>query len=317
MTNLNGPPPEREADERDESVSADEQVTATPAQEPTPGWRVEKRLLRSRSDRMLTGLAAGAADYMGIDAVWVRAGLVVLAVMTGGIAIIGYFVLAIFVPEESGTPGEQPRGVAETLGRTTGMFLGLVLVVAGLLWLLASLDLQVDIDLDIDWVLILAGALVAVGALLVLSGGGFMRGPLIALGVLLVLFLGPLDNFGIPDNGGAFGDRVERVGNVAALDDNYAHAFGSLTLDLRNLELPNGTTAVSVNSAFGEARVLVPQGAAVRVEASGAFGSVDALGEESSGLGFQQQVSTAGYDDAPRRLLIDVNSAFGSVEVRR
>jgi phage shock protein PspC (stress-responsive transcriptional regulator) len=268
---------------------------------------------------MITGLAAGTAEYIGIDPVWVRAVLVVLAVMTGGLVIIGYFVLSIFIPEDRGIPGQAPPGGAEVLSRTAGMFLGLALVVFGLLWLLATLDLNIDlnIDLDIDWVLVLAGALVAVGGLLVLSGGSFMRGPLIAFGVLLVLFLGPLDNFGFPDNGGAFGDRTERVGSIGALDDNYAHAFGSLTIDLRSLELPNGTTAVTVNSAFGEARVLVPQDAAVRVEANGAFGSVEALGEESNGLGFQQQVSTAGYDNAPRRLLIDVNSAFGSVEVRR
>jgi hypothetical protein len=244
---------------------------------------------------------------------------VVLAVMTGGIAIIGYFVLSIFIPEESSVPGQEPRGGAEALSRTAAMFLGLLLLVVGLLWLLATLDLNIDlnIDLDIDWVLVLGGALVAVGAALVLSGGAFMRGPLIAVGVLLILLLGPLNSVGFPNNGGGFGDRTQRVTTVAALDDNYAHAFGSLTLDLRNLELPAGTTSVTVNSAFGEARVLVPPSAAVRVQASGAFGSVDALGEESSGLGFQQQISTAGYDAAQRQLFIKVNSAFGSVEVRR
>ena len=198
------------------------------------------------------------------------------------------------------------------------MFFGLLLIVFGLLWLLATLDIEFDLAVDIDWVLVLASALIAVGALLVLSGGRLLRSPLIALGVLLGLLLTPIASIGgIPENGGAFGDRVARVSSVAALDDDYSHAFGSLTLDLRNLSLPEGTTTVHVNSAFGEARVLVPLGAAVHVRGNGAFGSIEALGEESGGIGYQHEATTDGYDNAPRKLLIDVNSAFGSVKVRQ
>jgi phage shock protein PspC (stress-responsive transcriptional regulator) len=265
---------------------------------------------------MVTGLAAGIGNYLAIDPVWVRVMFVILAVMSGGLAIIAYFIGAIVVPEEAGLAGEQPRGGVEALSRGAGILFGVLLIGAGLAWLLAALDVEFNINLDIDWVLTLATALVGIGAVLVLSGGRLMRGPLIFFGVACLLLLGPVNSVGIPENGSAFASRVERVQSIATLEDDYSQAFGSLTLDLRTLELPEGTTSLTVNTAFGDAQVFVPAGAAVRVVSSGTFGSIEALGEESNGIGFQNEAETDGYDSARRRLLIDVNSAFGSVEVR-
>ncbi|MEO8355571.1 MAG: PspC domain-containing protein [Chloroflexota bacterium] len=60
-----------------------------------------KQLTRSTSNRMLAGVCAGLADYLGIDPTIVRL-LTVLAFFTGfgGIAIV-YLVMAIVVPEQT------------------------------------------------------------------------------------------------------------------------------------------------------------------------------------------------------------------------
>ncbi len=56
----------------------------------------EKRLCRSRSNRMIAGVCGGVADYLGIDTTLVR----VLTVLIPGINLLTYFVLALIIPEE-------------------------------------------------------------------------------------------------------------------------------------------------------------------------------------------------------------------------
>ena len=58
------------------------------------------RLFRSRDDRMIAGVAGGLAELWDADPSLVRLGWALLAIFTGGIAIIVYIVLAIVVPEE-------------------------------------------------------------------------------------------------------------------------------------------------------------------------------------------------------------------------
>ncbi len=59
-----------------------------------------KKLYRSRTDRMLTGLCGGLAQYFGIDATLVRIGFVILEFATVGLLIFGYLIVAIIVPKE-------------------------------------------------------------------------------------------------------------------------------------------------------------------------------------------------------------------------
>jgi len=62
---------------------------------PTP----HRQLTRSRSDRMLAGVAGGIADTYGFDPALVRLGFVVLALATFGTGVIAYVVAWLVVPE--------------------------------------------------------------------------------------------------------------------------------------------------------------------------------------------------------------------------
>jgi phage shock protein PspC (stress-responsive transcriptional regulator) len=66
---------------------------------------VADRLYRSPDDRMLTGVAGGVAEALDADPSIVRIVWVLLAFLTGGIAVVVYIVMAIVVPE-------RPPGVA-------------------------------------------------------------------------------------------------------------------------------------------------------------------------------------------------------------
>lgn len=58
-----------------------------------------KRLLRSRTDRKLTGVCGGLADYFDVDANLIRVGVVLATLCTGGAIAAGYVVAAILIPE--------------------------------------------------------------------------------------------------------------------------------------------------------------------------------------------------------------------------
>lgn len=63
-----------------------------------------KRLYRSRTDRMVSGVCGGLAQYFSIDVTLVRLVFLLLLVFGGGGFLI-YIVLAIIVPEEGTTAG--------------------------------------------------------------------------------------------------------------------------------------------------------------------------------------------------------------------
>jgi len=58
-----------------------------------------RKLYRSRSDRMVGGVAGGLAEYLNIDATVVRL-LFVFFALAGGPGLLVYLVMLIVVPEE-------------------------------------------------------------------------------------------------------------------------------------------------------------------------------------------------------------------------
>jgi phage shock protein C len=60
----------------------------------------DKRLYRSRDNKMLTGLSGGIAKYFGVDPTIVRIAFVIGEFATVGLLIIGYFIIALIVPAE-------------------------------------------------------------------------------------------------------------------------------------------------------------------------------------------------------------------------
>lgn len=59
---------------------------------------MEKRLYRSRSQRMLAGVCGGIAEYFKIDPTLVRLGWVIFCFAAGS-GIIAYIIAAIIIPE--------------------------------------------------------------------------------------------------------------------------------------------------------------------------------------------------------------------------
>ena len=68
----------------------------------TPPQQRQHTLTRLRDDRMLAGVASGIAGYVGVDALLIRIGFAVLAIM-GGVGIPLYIVCWLLIPDQGAT----------------------------------------------------------------------------------------------------------------------------------------------------------------------------------------------------------------------
>lgn len=59
----------------------------------------DKRLYRSRTNKMLAGVCGGIGEYFNIDPTLIRIGWVIFS--TVGAGILAYIVAAIIIPEEN------------------------------------------------------------------------------------------------------------------------------------------------------------------------------------------------------------------------
>jgi phage shock protein C len=67
-----------------------------------------KVLVRKRDGRMVAGVCAGLADYLGSDVTLIRVIVAALAVFTGGAGILAYLVAWAIIPEEDRrTPADE------------------------------------------------------------------------------------------------------------------------------------------------------------------------------------------------------------------
>jgi phage shock protein C len=105
---------------------------------------MNERLYRSRSDRMIAGVAGGLAQSMRLDPSIVRLIWAIRVPATGGLALIVYIVMAIVVPEEpAGAEHAPPRPVT---GTSFAVPVGAALVVLGAYLLLRQYIPQLDFD---------------------------------------------------------------------------------------------------------------------------------------------------------------------------
>ncbi|MCL2099350.1 MAG: PspC domain-containing protein [Oscillospiraceae bacterium] len=62
---------------------------------------MKKRLYKSGSNKIISGVCGGVAEYFDIDPSLVRVGLVILCALTAGFPmVIGYLICACIIPHE-------------------------------------------------------------------------------------------------------------------------------------------------------------------------------------------------------------------------
>ena len=147
-------------------------------------------------------------------------------------------------------PPPTPTPPRRSLGTVT---VGLVVVAIGTIDLLATLGVEVPLGVVGPIVLVVLGLGVVVSALRGESAGGAL-GLAIALGVVLTLGSLVGSVLDVPLRG-AIGERHHRPTTAAEVEPAYRVLMGTLTLDLREVDLPAGTTEVDLTTVLGEVRV--------------------------------------------------------------
>jgi phage shock protein PspC (stress-responsive transcriptional regulator) len=179
-----------------------------------------------------------------------------------------------------------------------------------------------------------AGAAVGVGLLAALGGGvviailaivagfaligtAFVGGArwMIVPALALVLPLGVVSAAGIKLDGGV-GDRDYRPAAMSQVRDHYDLGIGSLVVDLRDVDLPQGRTNVNVDVGLGEAVLYVPSNACVTSDVEVGVGASDVLDRDNDGADVhyvEQATAPAGRPEVH----VDADVGVGVIEVVR
>jgi hypothetical protein len=189
-------------------------------------------------------------------------------------------------PEPPPPPGPDPEPAPAVptdrhAPAAATVLVGALLVLVGIGWLLDAAGVAVP------WRAILPASLIAVGLACVAGAFRGRQHALMVVGVALAVVLSlaaAVDwDLDVPLTGGV-GDRTEQPRSPAELTE-YELAAGDLLVDLRQLQVPPGTTAVEARVGVGELVVRVPAGVSVEVMARSGLGEVQVLGQEKGGLG--------------------------------
>ncbi|KAA5833524.1 PspC domain-containing protein [Saccharopolyspora hirsuta] len=165
--------------------------------------------------------------------------------------------------------------------------------------------------------LAIALGVLGVGMLL----GSFLRGgrglivaavPLAAVAMLASAL--PASTFG-----GSVGDQQIRPAALSGLAPDYQLSAGTVTLDLRDMQIADGESASSATSVgVGDIVVRLPRDVDATVRCKAELGDVQCLNQTSSG-GTADQTTTDLGPDGPGggQLTLDLRVGVGSVEVTR
>ena len=297
-----------------------------PAAHPAPGWAPppppppappRPQLRRSRTDKVLGGVAGGLADYTGIDALLWRGGAIALT-FAGGSGIIIYVLLWLLMPP---APAPLPGEVAaEQPSRprspVPGVTAAALLIVIGVGVLLSQFT-----DLDLGARGVLGSAVLVIGVGLVVGAvtgvGRAAKGVLIGLGVLLTAALAVVSTVDLPD--GDVGDRTYRPTTAAAVQSDYDHAAGDLVIDLSDVDVSDLDRPIvtRIDHGIGDVEVFVPRSADVQITVDNGVGETDLFDDRSDGGYFPGTGSADWTGDDEPEFEVTITSGLGDVEVSR
>ena len=274
-----------------------------PPAEPQPEPDRPRRLVRSRSDRMLGGVAGGLGDYFKVDPVIFRIGFGV-TLFFGGLGALLYLALLIFVPSE-----RSDGAVAASAPRTFGRVLLLIVATIAALIGLGIMSLGAAWAAATGHGVLVAITVIVIGVALVVAAFNGGARWLILPALALAVPLGTVAAADIEFEGG-IGETTRTPQTVRAIPANgYEFGIGDQRIDLRDLDWSaERVVKVEADQGVGRMLILVPEDVCVDGDLESRYGVVEIAGDESS------ESLASGYSATPR-LDLDAHIDAGKIEV--
>lgn len=199
-------------------------------------------------------------------------------------------------------PGSPPRSELDW----DRLVSGVLLVGLGVVWLLSTADV-----IDPNWRVLLPVTLIGVGGLMVLLAiAGRGASVLIGTGTLLTVLV--VIAAIIPANPSfRVGEQTIQPVTIDEVQASYSHGIGTLTIDLRELELESSLD-LEASNGIGDLVVRMPEGAALDVSARVGVGSASVAGRSSDGFGARLEVRVPGDEPIIR---LDLSVGIGEIRV--
>jgi predicted membrane protein len=115
---------------------------------------------------------------------------------------------------------------------------------------------------------------------------------------------------------GGVGERTYRPATTDEMRAGYELGAGELEVDLRDVDLPAGTTKIDIDLGIGHAVVRVPEDACVSSDVQIGAGHAELFGRASDGLDVDIAQAATPAGDGPR-LVLDGELGIGALEVVR
>lgn len=277
-----------------------------PPPPPPPG---PKRLLRSKDDRVIAGVAGGLGKYFDIDPVIIRIAAVV-TIFFGGLGVLAYLLAAILVPADDGAgnpaPGSRGHAAVRILGVAALILIGIIgfgILVAGALF-----------ATGVGYGLVVVGTVVVLGIALIAASFGSGARWLIVPALALTIGVGVATAADLDLEGGIGSEEHRPLAASEIPADGYELGIGRLAVDLRGIDwTPEKVVHLDVRLGMGEAVVAVPSDVCVEADAHAGAGALRVAGQSSEGPNVDLTVA-AGSEATPR-LVLDADVDMGAIRV--
>jgi predicted membrane protein len=185
--------------------------------------------------------------------------------------------------------------------------LGLLLVGAGILWILQVADV-----VDLSYATWIGVILIGIGFALALTRGGYAL--LVFVGILVVLAGLPALVVDGDVLEGGIGDAEETPESSFELGP-FRQGIGKLTVDLTDPGLDLDGRTVEASVGIGDLLVLVPLGTDASVDAHVGAGNVDAFGENENGV--DVRLETISGTSGTQEVELELEVGIGNIRVER
>ncbi|MFZ5518828.1 MAG: cell wall-active antibiotics response protein LiaF [Candidatus Zhuqueibacterota bacterium] len=196
--------------------------------------------------------------------------------------------------------------MSNTDGTSRGLFWGVILIVIGLLFLFDQWDWLEIGDL---WPLII----IAVGVYYIIksrNGIDDTRRDPSGFGDHSITSDSQQVNFS-----NSMGDIKVKVTSKKFQDGTIRTTFGTINVDLQDIDIESGESILRLETTFGEIKILPPRNIAFMVDASNTAGDMTIFNEKKSGWRQETLYRTDTFDAAKKRLKISASLVFGDIKV--